>query len=117
MEDYHVFSMDDVDSPVKDHGVALHVDDVKWAKNKCGHQMQTRRMENIIYFSNKDYKGIFRIGVAIGENPQGPFMPMDKPIEGSFSIDPAVYKDENGEYYMYFGGLGVANYKVENWGF
>ena len=34
MEDYHVFSMEDVDSPVKDHGVALHVDDVKWAEKQ-----------------------------------------------------------------------------------
>ena len=30
---------------------------------------------------------------------------MDKPIDGSFSIDPAVYKDDDGEYYMYFGGI------------
>ena len=26
MEDYHVFSMEDIDSEVKDHGIALHVD-------------------------------------------------------------------------------------------
>ena len=58
-----------------------------------------------MFFPAKDYKGIFRIGVAVGENPEGPFTPMDKPIEGSFSIDPAVYKDDNGEYYMYFGGI------------
>ena len=67
--------------------------------------MQTKDGKYYLFFPAKDYKGIFRIGVAIGENPQGPFTPMDKPIEGSFSIDPAVYKDENGEYYMYFGGL------------
>src|ERR1043166_1549880 len=31
MVDYHVLSMDDLDSPVLDHGCALHVKDVPWA--------------------------------------------------------------------------------------
>ena len=30
---------------------------------------------------------------------------MDKPIRGSFSIDPCVFKDEDGQIYCYFGGL------------
>ena len=106
MEDYHVFSMEDIDSEVKDHGIALHVDNVKWAeKQMWAPDANEKDGKYYLFFPAKDYKGIFRIGVAIGENPQGPFTPMDKPIEGSFSIDPAVYKDENGEYYMYFGGL------------
>ena len=53
MEDYHVFSMEDIDSEVKDHGIALHVDNVNGPKNKCGHQMQMRKMENIFVFSGK----------------------------------------------------------------
>ena len=28
-----------------------------------------------------------------------------KPIKKSFSIDPAVFKDDDGSYYMYFGGI------------
>ena len=32
MEDYHVISMDSIDSEAIDHGVALHVDDIPWAK-------------------------------------------------------------------------------------
>ena len=31
MDDYHVLSMDDLESPVIDHGVALHIRDVPWA--------------------------------------------------------------------------------------
>ena len=106
MEDYHVFSMEDIDSEAKDHGIALHVDNVKWAeKQMWAPDANEKNGKYYLFFPAKDYKGIFRIGVAVGENPEGPFTPMDKPIEGSFSIDPAVYKDDNGEYYMYFGGI------------
>ena len=52
----------------------------------------------------KDKDDIFKIGVALGDSPSGPFTPDPKPIEGSYSIDPAVFND-NGKYYMYFGGL------------
>jgi len=27
------------------------------------------------------------------------------PIKGSYSIDPAVFKDVDGSFYMYFGGV------------
>ena len=33
MEDYHVISMDSIDSEAVDNGVALHVDDVPWAQS------------------------------------------------------------------------------------
>jgi hypothetical protein len=42
--------------------------------------------------------------VAISDKPEGPFTPQPDPIRGSYSIDPAVF-EENGNYYMYFGGL------------
>src|SRR5690606_30502055 len=38
-------------------------------------------------------------------SPEGPFKAEEKPIEGSYSIDPAVFKDDDGAYYMYFGGI------------
>ena len=34
MCDYHVLSMDSLTSPVQDHGVALHVDNVKCAERQ-----------------------------------------------------------------------------------
>ena len=58
-----------------------------------------------LFFPAKDYEGIFRIGVAISDKPQGPFTAMKNPIAHSFSIDPAVFKDDDGSYYMYFGGI------------
>lgn len=57
------------------------------------------------YFPAKDSAGIFRIGVATGTRPEGPFQAQPRPIEGSFSMDPAVFIDDDGASYMYFGGL------------
>jgi hypothetical protein len=48
---------------------------------------------------------VFRIGVATSSSPSGPFKAEPKPITGSYSIDPAVFTDEDGKSYMYFGGI------------
>jgi beta-xylosidase len=43
--------------------------------------------------------------VAIADRPEGPFKAEPRPIEGSYSIDPALLADEDGSHYLYFGGL------------
>jgi beta-xylosidase len=58
-----------------------------------------------LFFPAKRPDGIFRIGVAVGGSPIGPFIPEPDSIENSYSIDPAVFKDEDGKYYMFFGGI------------
>jgi hypothetical protein len=106
MEDYHVISMDSIDSPAKDHGVALHVDQVPWAdKQMWAPDANEKDGKYYLFFPAKDHEGIFRIGVAIGTAPTGPFRPQNEAIKGSFSIDPAVFKDDDGAYYMFFGGI------------
>jgi hypothetical protein len=106
MRDYHVFSMDSVGAPVTDHGVVLDIKDVPWA----GRQMWApdaaeKGGKYYFYFPAKDKQDVFRIGVAIGDKPSGPFKARPAPIEGSFSIDPAVFMDSDGKHYMYFGGI------------
>jgi len=106
MKDYHVLSMDSVDGEVTDHGVSLDIKDVPWA----GRQMwdtdaSFKNGKYYLYFPAKDKTDIFRIGVAISDKPEGPFVPQDHPIIGSYSIDPAVFEDEDVKQYMYFGGL------------
>lgn len=114
MEDYHVFSMDDVDGPVVDHGEVLHVRDVKWAsKQMWAPDAAFKNDTYYLYFPARDHDGIFRIGVATSKNPEGPFTPEDNYIEGSFSIDPAVFVDEDDRAYMYFGGLWGG--QLEKW--
>ena len=106
MEDYHVFSMDNPDSEVIDHGIALHVKDVKWAdKQMWAPDAAEKDGKYYLYFPAKRPDGIFQIGVAISDKPEGPFIAESNAIENSYSIDPAVFKDEDGKYYMYFGGL------------
>ena len=106
MRDYHVLSMDVVGSPVTDHGVALDIKDVPWA----GRQMWApdaaeKDGRYYFYFPAKDKQDVFRIGAAIGSSPAGPFAARPEPIAGSYSMDPAVFKDTDGAYYMYFGGI------------
>lgn len=107
MQDYHVLSMNSPgDKNVVDHGVALHVDEVAWAeKQMWAPDAVEKDGFYYLFFPAKDYDGIFRIGVAIGSSPAGPFTPQLTPIKKSFSIDPAVFKDDDGSYYMYFGGI------------
>jgi len=106
MEDYHVISMDSIDSDAVDNGVALHVDDVAWAKQQMwAPDANEKDGTYYLFFPAKDYEGIFRIGVATSTSPVGPFTPQPNAIKDSFSIDPAVFKDDDGSYYMYFGGL------------
>ncbi|UOB17621.1 glycoside hydrolase family 43 protein [Abyssalbus ytuae] len=106
MEDYHVISMDNLDSNAMDNGVALHVNDVSWAeKQMWAPDAAEKNGKYYLFFPAKGHDGIFRIGVAVSDSPVGPFSPQPQAIKGSFSIDPAVFKDDDGEYYMYFGGL------------
>ncbi|MDX5435651.1 MAG: glycoside hydrolase family 43 protein, partial [Pontibacter sp.] len=106
MRDYHVLSMDSIGGKVTDHGLALDIEDVPWA----GRQMWApdaayKDGTYYFYFPAKDKQDVFRIGVATSTSPTGPFKAQEKPIEGSFSIDPAVFKDDDGNHYMYFGGI------------
>lgn len=107
MEDYHVLSMDSPDAATAtDHGVALHVDDVPWAaKQLWAPDAMEKDGKYYLYFPAKDHEGIFRIGVAVSAHPTGPFTAQPEPIRNSFSIDPAVFKDDDGTCYMYFGGI------------
>ncbi|WP_071146091.1 glycoside hydrolase family 43 protein [Bacteroides ihuae] len=106
MCDYHVFSMEDIDGEVTDHGVALQVKDIPWAGRQLwDSDCAYKNGKYYLYFPLKDQTDIFRIGVAISDKPEGPFIPQPDPIRGSYSIDPAVFEDEDGQSYMYFGGL------------
>jgi beta-xylosidase len=106
MEDYHVFRMNSPEGEAIDCGVALHVKDVLWAQRQMwAPDAAHKDGKYYLYFPAKRADGIFQIGVATGNRPEGPFKPEPKAIRGSYSIDPAVFADDDGEHYMYFGGL------------
>lgn len=106
MEDYHVFSMESITSVTVDNGVALHVNDVAWAeKQMWAPDAAYKNGKYYLYFPAKRSNGVFQIGVAISDSPTGPFVAEKEAIKGSYSIDPAVFEDEDGTHYIYFGGI------------
>jgi len=106
MEDYHVISMADPETEPIDHGVALHVKDIPWAdKQLWAPDAAVKNGTYYLYFPAKKADGIFQIGVAVSESPTGPFIPEPSPIRNSYSIDPAVFRDDDNKFYMYFGGI------------
>ncbi|KAL2854265.1 putative xylosidase [Aspergillus pseudoustus] len=122
MADYHVFSVDSPPPPaayyskqeditVTDHGVVLDTPDVPWAwKQLWAPDAATKNGKFYLFFPARDREDVFRIGVAVGDKPEGPFVAQPKPLENVYSIDPAVFVDSeekggDGEAYIYFGGL------------
>ncbi|WP_337843405.1 glycoside hydrolase family 43 protein [Rheinheimera sp.] len=106
MEDYHVLSLDQPGGPATDHGVALHVADVPWAERQMWAPDAAKKGDTYyFYFPAKAPDGLFRIGVATAKTPYGPFKPEAEAMAGSYSIDPAVFADDDGAYYIYFGGI------------
>ena len=89
-----------------DHGVALKLEDVAWAsKMLWAPDAAESKGTYYLYFPAKDKEGVFRIGVASASKPEGPFKAEKEYMKGSFSIDPCVFKDKDGSYYLYFGGI------------
>lgn len=114
MVDYHVFSMSEIPGEVTDHGVALHLENVKWAvKQMWAPDAAEKNGIYYLYFPARDKENIFRIGVAVANKPEGPFIAEESPIKGIYSIDPCVFTDIDGSSFLYWGGLWGG--QLENW--
>jgi len=114
MVDYHVFSMDSIDGEVVDHGAVLKLEDIPWAsKQLWAPDAAFRNGTYHLYFPARDKNGVFRIGVATSDRPTGPFKAEPEPIPGSYSIDPCTFIDDDGQAYLYFGGLWGG--QLQNW--
>ena len=97
---YHVFSSDDMVNWV-DHGVCFSLSQVTWAENvraiyapDCAYRNGTY----YLYYCIPDG----RCGVAASKSPCGPFTDIG-PIEHVTMIDPAVFIDDDGQAYLYWG--------------
>lgn len=121
MEDYHVFSSANL-TDWTDHGMIVSQTKVPWA-NPAGYSMWApdcieRNGKYYFYFPTlpKDtvlYGRSFGIGVAVADNPAGPFVPEPEPIKGIKGIDPNVFIDKDGQAYIYWsqGNIYVAKLK------
>jgi len=74
MRDYHVFSMETIDGPVKDYGVAIDVKDIPWAGRQLWDcDVAYKDGKYFLYFPLKDKTDVFHIGVAVSDKPEGPY--------------------------------------------
>ena len=122
MHSYRMFSSADMLNWV-DHGEALHINDVispepegeDWAL--WAPDMIYKDGLYYLYFPvNVREKGMQKAkatwtGVAVSNDLAKPFKVIQERIPGTKGIDPAVFRDDDGKIYLYYGSQSVAELK------
>ena len=104
-----------------DHGSVFRAaDSTTWAQKTWAPAAIERDGKFFLYFGN----GGANIGVAVADNPAGPFSdPIGKPLithgtpgvqpaRNMWLFDPGVYIDDDDQAYIYFGGNGDDNVRA-----
>ncbi|MDQ8180748.1 glycoside hydrolase family 43 protein [Pelagicoccus sp. SDUM812005] len=115
MHDWYAFSTTNMVDYEK-HGPLLSVDDFAWAQGDAFASHVTERDGKFYWYVSIRHKEIrvhegFAIGVAVSDSPTGPFRdaiggPLitdETPNSVVLNIDPAVYVDDDGQAYLYWG--------------
>lgn len=111
MKDWSVFSTTDMKNWTE-HPIPLKITDFKWAKSGdayAGHVIN--KNGKYYWYISTNWSGI---GVAVSDNPQGPFVDaLGKPLltnKDCFAsthswacIDPAIYVEDNGQAWIFWG--------------
>lgn len=114
MDKYHVFSSDNMVDWV-DEGEILRADDVPWGRTEGGFMWapDAAYKDGTYYFyfphpSDTNWNNSWKIGVATSDKPAADFSVQGYigGLPGSNLIDPNVFRDDNGDYYLYAGGGG-----------
>ncbi len=117
MADYHVFSSENL-TDWTDHGMILSQEQVPWGKTDAYSMWAPdcvyKNGKYYFYFPNapKDGRG-FAVGVAIANQPEGPFTCVQEPIMGISGIDPCVLIDDDGSAYIYWSGMGIRGARLK----
>lgn len=102
----------------KKHHRILDTTEVKWAKKAMwAPSVFEKDQKYYLFFGANDvHQGeIGGIGVSVADKPQGPYKDLlGKPlineiVNGAQPIDQFVFKDKDGQYYMYYGGWQHCN--------
>ena len=116
MEDYHVFSSENL-TDWTDHGVIVTQNKVPWVR-KDSYSMWApdcveRNGKYYFYFPSAPAagRGGFAVGVAVADSPEGPFIPEPEPIKGINGIDPCVLQASDGNAYIFWGNGRCAKLK------
>ena len=116
MEDYHVFSSENL-TDWTDHGVIVTQNKVPWVRpdsySMWAPDCVYRNGKYYFYFPSAPAagRGGFAVGVAIADNPEGPFVPEPEPIKGINGIDPCVLQASDGNAYIFWGNGRCAKLK------
>jgi len=126
MDKYHVFSSTNMTDWI-DEGEILRADDVSWGRPEGGFMWAPDCMYNdkdgMYYFyfphptgAGGDWNDTWKIGVAKSDKPASGFRDNDivmltyagtgEPVGGHGFIDPCIFRDDDGIYYMIVGGGG-----------
>lgn len=101
------------------HPAVLSIENVKWLKYALwAPSVVQANGKYYIFFGGNDIQNeqqVGGIGVAVSERPEGPFIDalghplIDKIVNGAQPIDQYVFRDDDGSYYMYYGGWQHCN--------
>lgn len=118
MHDWLLFSSKDMKN-WQSHGLILKATDFKWAKGDAWAAHAIERDGKFYFYTtvrHKDDKPGFAVGVAVADNPLGPYrdaigkalitndMTTQTPNDWD-DIDPAAFIDDDGQAYLFFGNL------------
>ncbi|MFI3281132.1 MAG: family 43 glycosylhydrolase [Rikenellaceae bacterium] len=114
MPGYYAYSTENL-MDWKDWGKLFGQEDVEWAiqDKYCMWAPDCVKYGDkyYYYFPTLAQVGDFKIGVAISDAPEGPFVLESNFIEGISNIDPNVFIDDDGKAYITTGG-GHINFKM-----
>ena len=115
MDQYHVFSSADL-KHWTDHGEILRASQVPWGRPEGGFMWAPdcayRNGKYYFYFPHPSESNVapsWKVGVAVSDRPDRDFKVMPQPMPGVGGwdlIDPAVFVDDDGKAYFYYGGGG-----------
>ncbi|QDH79907.1 family 43 glycosylhydrolase [Echinicola soli] len=100
------------------HERIIDTAEVKWAeKAMWAPGVISKDDKYYLFFAANDvHEGeVGGIGVAVADQPQGPFKDLlgepliNEIVNGAQPIDQYIFKDQDGAYYMYYGGWGHCN--------
>ncbi len=115
MDQYHVFSTDDMKNWV-DHGEILRASDVPWGRKDGGFMWAPDCVykDETYYFyfphpSGDEWNKTWKVGIATSKKPANDFEVqgyLELGDDNFAMIDPCVFTDDDGESYFYYGGGG-----------
>jgi hypothetical protein len=122
MADYHVFSSENL-TDWSDNGVIVSQNKTGWVDSSSYSMWApdciARNGKYYFYFPANSNKATFNgrkgfgTGVAIAEQPEGPYISKPEPIKGAMGIDPNVFIDTDGQPYLIWamGRFSIAKLK------